>query len=212
MKRCLALILILIAMPAEAKFRTASEWAGLPPQARTFYVAGVRDLTAMFASQGKDALKYKLLARIHTCLGAARFAPAEAADYILEWIKFRADASESNVAGMTLSYFEKDCRRASADHTEPAKPAVTYKSFVALTPLLQASYVEAIHDTLEAVSRRGESWMRQLHECMIRSGLTDARRLADAVTEYSKLNDSRVEPDASFAEVTVSYLLARCKQ
>lgn len=207
MKRCLALILLLIAMPAEAKFRTASEWAELPPQPRAFYVAGVRDLTAIIASKGKEAL----LLRIHACLGAGRFAPAETADFIVERIKLRTDVSESNAAGIILGYIERDCRSASADYAGPAKPAVTYKTFVALASPLQASYVEAIQDMLAAVMRRRESWTGQLRECITRSGLVDGKRLASAVTEYAKLNGGGIEPDASFAQVTVTYLLERCR-
>jgi hypothetical protein len=207
MKRCLVLVLLLIAMPAEANFRTASEWVGLPPLSRAFYVAGVRDFTAMMASRGSGPV----LSRIHTCLGAARFVPAETADFIFEWIKLRKDVAESNAAGVVLSYIENDCRSASADYAKPAKAELTYKGFVALTPPLQASYVEAIQDTLAAVSHRRDNWARQLRECMIRGGLMDAKRLANAVTEYAKLNGSGIEADASFAHVTVFFLLERCK-
>lgn len=205
MKRYLVLVLLLIAMPAEARFRTASEWADLPPQSRAFYVAGVRDLTAMIASRSNGPV----LSRIHTCLGAARFAPADTADFIVEWIKLRKDVARSNAAGVILGYIENDCRSASADYVKPAKPTVTYKAFVTLAPPLQASYVEAIQDMLAVVSRRRESRTGELRECMTR--LVDAKQLTKVVTEYAKLNASTIEPDASFAQVTVMYLLERCK-
>jgi hypothetical protein len=207
MKRYLALVLLLIAVPAEAKFRTGSEWSGLPPEARTFYVAGVRDFMGMYASRGKDPRA----ARIHTCLGAARFAPAATADFILEWIKHRTDVAESNAAVFVLSYILDSCESASADHAEPAKPVVTYKAFAGLTPPLQASYIEAVQDALEALSLTIDSRPRELRECMTRSGLTDKKRLASAVTEYVQLNERRIGPNASFAEATVVYLLAHCK-
>ncbi len=206
-KRYLVLVLFLIAMPAEAQFRTASEWAGLPPESRTFYIAGVRDFIAIYASRGKGPIA----SRVHTCLGGARFAPAATADFILERIKLRKDVAESNAAGIVLSYIENDCRSPSAGYAKPAKPAVPYKAFTALTPPLQASYIESIQDALKAVSHPRESRARELSECMTRSGLIDVKRLANAVTEYAKLNESRIEPDASFAEATLFYLIARCK-
>lgn len=206
MKRYLALVLLLIAVPAEAKFRTGSEWAGLPPETRTFYVAGVRDFMGTLGSRNKAPLAV----RIHTCLGAARFAPAATADFILEWIKRRTDAAEANAAGLVLSYIENSCKNASTDHAEPAKPEVLYKRFAALTLPQQASYLEGIHDALEVVSRRGENRARQLRECRTRSGLTDARRFANVVANYAKLDESRIGPNASFAEATVIYLLAHC--
>lgn len=206
MKRYLALVLLLIAMPAEAKFRTASQWRSLPIESRTFYVAGVRDFIAMFASRGEDPI----LSKVHRCLGAARFAPAEIADFIVERIKLRGEISEVNAAGVILGYIEQDCRSASAVHAEPATPEVLYKKFAALTLPLQASYLEGVHDALEVFSRRGENRARRLRECRSRSGLTDVTRFANAVAEYAKLDESRIGPNASFAEATIIYLLTRC--
>jgi hypothetical protein len=167
---------------------------------------------AVYASGGKS----QIAARIHTCLGAARFAPAETADFILEWIKLRKDVArskdiaESNAAGFVLNYIKHDCSSPSADYARPAKPLVSYKEFAALTPPLQASYVEAIQDTLEAFTGPGESAISKRRECMT-VGLMDVQWLVSAVTEYAKLTESRIEPDASFAEVTLFYLATRCK-
>ncbi len=212
MKRGLVFALLLFAGPAEAQFRTASEWAALPAPSRTAYMAGARDTLALLAMSGQGAA----LKKIDACLSDSRYGNSEwLANSVAEYVKTRADLANGNIAELAFRYIENLCATTPTRRdADPAEAVVSLSEFTAFAAPLRAHYVEAVQDSLRPIalsSKSKEGKLARDLECMKRDGLDDPAKLADASLKFAKDQEGKINKDASFAQITLVFLGQNCK-
>jgi hypothetical protein len=209
MKRGLVLALLLFASPAEAQFRTATDWAALPAPSRTAYMAGARDTLALLAMSGQGAL----LKKIDACLQDSRYGNATwLADSVAAYVKSRADLANANSAEVAFSYIENLCATTPTRRdVDPAEAVISLSEFTAFAAPLRASYIEAVQDSLHPIARDKKSKVARDLECMKRDGLADPAKLAEAALKYAGEQEGKINKDASFAQITLVFLGQNCK-
>jgi hypothetical protein len=107
MKALLVTALMLVNIqPSHAAYYTYSEWAGLPPNFRAVYVAGMYDALTSFATTDADI---KSAVHYQNCISRAKMQNTQLAENMLAYAGSRPNLQSGGVTGAFINYLIELC-------------------------------------------------------------------------------------------------------
>lgn len=106
MRKLASILLLLATIPANAAFLTYSQWARLPPDERTRYIAGAFDSLVSVAPSGAGNLYQE---HYSNCLYNAQMSDKQLADNVMSFASTRPELQGNLVTGPLIKYLISLC-------------------------------------------------------------------------------------------------------